>query len=112
MGLKPPPPPTRSGPIDDDATCADDQNLNQASAPQEPPEGPAPPGPATSPSILTVRELADFLRVNHKTVREAIARGEIPGVQRIGGTIRIFRDAVLKWLASGQGRVSRSRRIR
>jgi excisionase family DNA binding protein len=63
-------------------------------------------------AVLTVEELASFLRVNHKTVREAIAKGEIPGVRRIGGTIRIYREAVIGWMASGQGRVSGSRRTR
>jgi excisionase family DNA binding protein len=77
-----------------------------------PEDGTSPPDPQLSDPILTVKELADFLRLDHKTVREAIERGEIPGVRRIGATIRIYRDAVIKWLSSGQGRVSRSRRIR
>ena len=50
------------------------------------------------PPILTVDELADFLRLNRKTVYEAVSRGEIPGVRRIGHTFRISRDAVLQWL--------------
>ena len=62
------------------------------------------------PSVLTVDELATLLRINRKTVYSAIRAGEIPGVRRLGGTIRIHRDAVLAWLARGQGRVSRSRR--
>ncbi len=77
-----------------------------------PEDGTSPSAPPLSDPILTVKELADFLRLDHKTVREAIERGEIPGVRRIGATIRIYRDAVIKWLSSGQGRVSRSRRIR
>lgn len=67
---------------------------------------------AEDPAVITIEELADFLRVNHKTVREAIARGEIPGVRRIGGTIRVYRAAVVDWLAAGQGRVSHSKRLR
>jgi excisionase family DNA binding protein len=66
-----------------------------------------PPAP-----ILTVDELAVFLRVNRKTVYDALARGEIPGARRIGGRYRVLRDAVLEWLASGQDRVPRSRRNR
>ena len=61
------------------------------------------------PPVLTVEELAALLRTNRKTVYEHLARGEIPGVRRIGRTIRISRDAVLRWLAEGQGRVSRRR---
>jgi excisionase family DNA binding protein len=64
------------------------------------------------PSVLTVDELAALLRVNRKTVYEALSRGEIPGARRIGATYRILRDAVLEWLASGQERAARSRRFR
>lgn len=62
------------------------------------------------PAVLTVEELAAFLRLNRKTVYECLSRGEIPGVRRLGRTIRINRDAVLGWLSTGQGRVSRSGR--
>lgn len=65
--------------------------------------------PRSIPRFLTVDELADLLRVNRKTVYEAIARGKIPGARRVGGAYRIFRDAVLGWFA-GQSGVSRSRR--
>jgi excisionase family DNA binding protein len=58
--------------------------------------------------IMTVDELAALLRVNRKTAYDAIARGEIPGVRRIGRTFRASREAVLAWLR--EGRVSRSRR--
>ncbi len=65
------------------------------------------PGPST---VLTVDELATLLRCNRKTVYGAIQRGEIPGVRRLGGAIRVHRETVLRWLADGQGHVSRSRR--
>jgi excisionase family DNA binding protein len=61
------------------------------------------------PAVLTVDELAALLRVNRKTVYEALGRGEIPGARRIRGRYRILRDAVLRWLADGQGRAPRSR---
>ncbi len=64
------------------------------------------------PSVLTVDELAALLRVNRKTVYDALSRGDIPGARRIGATYRILRDAVLEWLASGQDRAARSRRFR
>ncbi len=60
-------------------------------------------------AVLTVDELAAILRCNRKTVYAAIARGEIPGVRRLGGVIRVHRDTVLRWLAEGQERVPRSR---
>jgi excisionase family DNA binding protein len=74
------------------------------------PSDEAPAHPALHPEVLTVDELADLLRVERKTAYAAVAAGEIPGARRIGRTIRIHRDAVLTWLAQGQGRVSHSRR--
>jgi excisionase family DNA binding protein len=50
------------------------------------------------PPIMTVDELAAFLRLNRKTVYDSVSRGEIPGVRRIGHTFRISRDVVLRWL--------------
>ena len=64
------------------------------------------------PSVLTVEEVADLLRIERKTAYALIAQGELPGVRRVGRSIRIFRQAVLDWLRSGQGRVSRSRRTK
>jgi excisionase family DNA binding protein len=63
-------------------------------------------------AVLTVDELAVLLRVNRKTVYDALSRGEIPGARRVGSTYRILRAAVIDWLASGQGRVSHSKRLR
>jgi excisionase family DNA binding protein len=63
--------------------------------------------PSVESPVMTVDELAALLRVNRKSVYEAIARGEIPGIRRIGRTVRASREAVLTWLA--EGRVSRSR---
>lgn len=45
----------------------------------------APVGP--SPEVLTVAEAAELLRINEKTLREAITRDEVPGVRRIGRVI-------------------------
>lgn len=62
------------------------------------------------PEVMTVDETADLLRVNRKTIYDLIARGELPGVRRVGRSIRISRDAVLDWL--GQGGVPPTRRRR
>ncbi len=70
--------------------------------------GLVPPSPSEPDEVITVDELAALLRVNRKTAYAAIKRGEIPGVQRIGGALRAHRGAVLEWLS--QGRASRSRR--
>ena len=56
------------------------------------------PRTAEPPEVLSVDEAAAFLRVNPKTLREAIARGEVPGVRRIGRVIRLSRAALLEWL--------------
>jgi excisionase family DNA binding protein len=43
---------------------------------------------------LTVDEAAELLRVNRKSLYQAIERGEIHGVVRIGRTLRIRRAAL------------------
>jgi len=73
-------------------------------------EGPAKDSARGLPEIITVDELRALMRVDRKTIYALVARGEIPGVRRLGRAIRIHRDAVLRWIAQGQGCVSRSRR--
>lgn len=65
--------------------------------------------PVPIPEILTVDELALLLRVDRKSAYAAIKRGEIPGVRKIGKTIRVSRATVVSWLADGQS-APRSRR--
>lgn len=62
------------------------------------------------PPVLTAQELGALLRLRPRSVYEAIRRREIPGVRRIGRKVRVDRDTIVKWLADGQGRVSRSPR--
>ena len=52
----------------------------------------------TLPPVLTVDEAASLLRVNRKTLYEAVRAGEVPGVVRVGRSIRIGRDALLRWM--------------
>ena len=68
------------------------------------------PSLEAGPMVLTVDEAAELLRVDRKTVYESIRRGELPGVVRLGRSIRIGRGALLEFLA-GQGRVSRQGKI-
>ena len=58
--------------------------------------------------VISVDEAALFLRVNSKTLREAIRAGEVPA-RRVGRRVVIFRDALLDWLKSN-GSVPPSRR--
>ncbi len=55
------------------------------------------------PTLMTVDELKHLMRVDRNTVYEAIARGQIPGVVRLGRTIRITRSTVVEWLRQGGG---------
>lgn len=47
--------------------------------------------------ILTVDELAEYLKVDPQTVYRRFRRGEIPGV-RIGKAIRFKREVIDNWL--------------
>lgn len=61
--------------------------------------------PSPIPLVLTVEEVAELLRTNRKTVYAAAARGEIPGVRRIGHrTLRFYGPALARWLETGTGR--------
>lgn len=80
-----------------------------------PQENPPPSGcedASVQVQILTVDELAELLRLERKTVYAAIMRGDIPGVRRVGRSIRISRDAVLDWLRTAHVRAPHPRRIR
>lgn len=50
------------------------------------------------PPVLTVDEAARLLRVNRKTLYDAVRAGAVPGVVRLGRSIRIGRDALLRWM--------------
>lgn len=55
---------------------------------------------------LTVAEAAKLVRVNRKTFYIAVQEGKVPGVVRIGRSIRISRQALLEWLSGSQSCVS------
>jgi len=51
--------------------------------------------------VLTVDQAARLLRVNRKTLYEAVRAGEVPGVVRVGRSIRIGREALFAgWRAT------------
>ncbi len=54
-----------------------------------------------TPDVLTVPEAAALLRVDRKSLYASIERGEVPGVVRVGRSIRLSRPALLKWLGVG-----------
>jgi excisionase family DNA binding protein len=64
---------------------------------------------AELPAVLTPDDLAALLRVRKRAVLDAIQRGELPGVRRVGRRIRADRDTVLRWLADGRGQSPKNR---
>ncbi len=58
-------------------------------------------------SMLDVAELCDLLRVNRKTVYDAIGRGEIPGVVRLGRVLRFHRPTIDRWMTGEKAAAKR-----
>lgn len=58
---------------------------------------------ANLPEFLKAAEVAKLLRVNRKTLYEAVRRDQIPGAVRVGRCLRFRRDELLGFL--GQGRL-------
>jgi excisionase family DNA binding protein len=77
------------GVITESATSQTTPSVNHAA------EEPAPP-------TMSVDEAAEMLDVNRNTLYDAIDRGEIGGVRRIGRLIRIHRESFLEWLRQGE----------
>lgn len=47
--------------------------------------------------ILTMREVADLLKINEKTAYKLAAKGEIPGF-KVGGSWRFDRAEIENWI--------------
>lgn len=54
------------------------------------------------PQVVTVDELAQYLRIDRKSIYAAIHSGQMPGARRFGRTWRVSLPAVMKWLAKGE----------
>ena len=52
----------------------------------------------TFPHLLTTAEVADLLRTSQKAIYSMIARGQLPGVVRIGRRVLIRSDELVGWL--------------
>lgn len=50
--------------------------------------------------IMTVREVAEYLRLNEKTTYRYAAEGTIPGF-KVGGAWRFRRDEIVAWTRNG-----------
>lgn len=68
-------------------TATDNSDADSSSAPREAANHSL--SAAELPRVLTPEELAGILRLRKRSVYEAINRGDIPGVRRIGRKIRI-----------------------
>ena len=51
----------------------------------------------TTPDVLTVGEVAAFMRVSRETIYRLAARGELPG-RKIGRIWRFSKDAIQKYI--------------
>ncbi len=51
-------------------------------------------------NILTIREVADLLKINEKTVYKLAADAKIPGV-KVGGSWRFDRATITRWIEKG-----------
>ncbi len=51
-------------------------------------------------NILTIREVAELLKINEKTVYKLAAEGKIPGF-KVGGSWRFERATMTKWIEKG-----------
>ena len=60
--------------------------------------------PTTLPCLLTVDEVADLLRISRDAAYQRIARGQLPGVCRLGKSVRVRRDVLLRAVMRGVGK--------
>ncbi len=60
-----------------------------------------------SENILTIREVADLLKINEKTVYKLAAASKIPGI-KVGGSWRFDRTAISNWLKTKAADVTAS----
>ena len=61
--------------------------------------------------ILTVRDVADMLKLADKTVYNLVSDGEIPGF-KIGGSWRFSRKELEKWVAVQNRKASENKKAR
>ncbi len=57
-----------------------------------------PDDPSPLPFLLRVDEVAALLRTSQRAVYRMVARGQLPGVTRIGRRVLVRREQLLQWL--------------
>jgi excisionase family DNA binding protein len=50
-----------------------------------------------SDDILTIKEVAEYLKIKEKTAYALAAKGEIPGF-KVGGSWRFDKDDIQQWI--------------
>ncbi|MGC8785092.1 MAG: helix-turn-helix domain-containing protein [Armatimonadota bacterium] len=56
----------------------------------------------TSIEVMSVRELAEYLRISVHTVYRLAEQGKLPG-RKVGKHWRFHRDVIVAWLATHRG---------
>jgi excisionase family DNA binding protein len=57
----------------------------------------------TEPELLTIEESARLLRIGRSRAYEMAASGTMPGLVRLGRSLRVSRRALLRWVDSHAG---------
>lgn len=57
--------------------------------------------------ILTVRDVAELLKINEKTVYRLASEGRVPGF-KVGGSWRFRAGDIENWIAAEVGKTTRS----
>ena len=60
-------------------------------------------GKTMSDEILTLKEVADYLKLAEKTAYRLAAEGKLPGF-KVGGSWRFKREDVLQWIEEQKGK--------
>ncbi|MDA0307526.1 MAG: helix-turn-helix domain-containing protein [Proteobacteria bacterium] len=53
--------------------------------------------------IITIKEVAEYLRIKEKTVYDLAAKGKIPGF-KVGGAWRFRKSELDKWIHKQEGK--------
>lgn len=54
-----------------------------------------------SDDILTIKEIAEYLKIKEKTAYVLAAKGEIPGF-KVGGSWRFRKEEIVEWTRTKQ----------
>jgi excisionase family DNA binding protein len=73
--------------------------------------GLAPESDSMSDDIMTVREVAEFLKVTERTIYRLAAESQIPSF-KVGGSWRFRRADLVKWMSKQADRVADTRKGR